>query len=498
MPVTPDRIRQAVVIVHGMGEQRPLDTLNGFVRVALDAGGLAEPEYFSRPDDVTDSFESRRYLSRRLERPDGTEIHAQTELFEYHWAHLMQGNRLEDLWPTFRRMILLLPGQVPEGLRVVWAILWGLIIAATLLFVQAFRDGLNWGQLTITNAVGAVLGGGLFAFLLTLLLTYLLTRFTPRWLTSSFVDVVRYLDTSPRSYGVRRDIRAGIVTLLEGLHEATIRGQPRYQRIVVVAHSLGSYIAYDAISWLWGQMNELHQSPMNLAEGATGPWGGLDPGGLETIEVAAQQLDDGHATLEDYRHAQRAIWTGLRNDGNPWRITDFVSFGSPMYFADRLLTENREKFQQRVRRRDLPQCPPLPDEGDGYPNRPDRRRLSYNNGGRRVLYHGAPFAVVRWTNLWFPPGLRFFGDWFGGRLAPLFGNGVNDVCLTGNLPKRWTPGGAHAFYLSFPTDVRPESVTTQLRAAMDLASSAWARPPGELPEPDPTSRGAYVPPRDDW
>jgi hypothetical protein len=492
--VAPDRIRQAVVIIHGMGEQRPLDTLNGFVRTGLDPGGSREPEYFSRPDDVTDSYESRRYLSRRLPREGEPEIHAQTEIFEYHWAHLMQGNRLEDLWPTFRRMILLLPGQVPEGLRVIWAILWGLIIAATLLFVQAFRAGLNWGDLNIANAVGAILGGGLFAFLLSLFLTYVFTRFTPRWLTSSFVDVVRYLDTSPRSYGVRRDIRRGIVQLLQGLHDAKIRGQPRYQRIVVVAHSLGSYIAYDAITWLWGQMNEYHQKPTDLSEGATRPLGGEEPAGLDSIEFAAEQVDAGTISVEAFREAQRVIWKGLRNDGNPWRITDFVSFGSPMYCADRLLTQNPEKFRQRVRRRDLPQCPPLPDEGDGYSDHPGRRRLSYNNGGRRVLYHGAPFAVVRWTNLWFPPRLRFFGDWFGGPLAHLFGKGIKDVCLTGNLPKRWTPGGAHAFYLTFAKDVRPESVTTELRAAMDLASSSWARPPGDLPNPDPLSRGAYVPP----
>jgi hypothetical protein len=486
------RVRQAIVIVHGMGEQRPLDTLNGFVRAALDPNGHDSPEFYSRPDDVTDSYESRRYLARQL-ICNGEEVRAQTEIFEYHWAHLMQGNRLEDLWPTARRMVLLLPGVVPAGLRVVWAVFWGFAIGAAILFVQTTQRGFDWSKLTITNLIGWLVGAGVVATLLAFLLTYIVTRFTPRWITSSFVDVVRYLDTSPRSYGVRKEIRAGIVNLLQGLHDARIRGEPRYQRIVLVAHSLGSYIAYDAITYLWGQMNELHTKPMDLDDSATKPLGGAEPSGLDEIEQAASQVDTGGAGPSTYRDAQRAIWKGLRADGNPWRITDFVSLGSPMYFADRVYTLNPKQFSERVGRRELPTCPPRPDEGAGYADSP-RRRLSYNNGGRRVLYHGAPFAVVRWTNMWFPAHWRLFGDWFGGPLAPLFGKGIQDIPLSGNRPWSLVPGFAHALYFSFPKDVRPRSATTHLRAAMDLAASSWLEPTLDSPDPEPTSRGAYIPP----
>lgn len=475
-----------------MGEQRPLDTLNGFVRAALDPDGHDSPEFYSRPDDVTDSYESRRYLARQL-ICNGQEVRAQTEVFEYHWAHLMQGNRLEDLWPTARRMILLLPWFVPAGLRVAWALFWALAIVAAYFFIRFTHLGFDWSQLTMTNIIGSLLGTGVMATVLVFVLTYLVTRFTPRWITSSFVDVVRYLDTSPRSYGVRKEIRAGIVKLLQGLHDARIRGEPRYQRIVVVAHSLGSYIAYDAITFLWGQMNELHKKPMDLGPAATKPFGGNEPDGLDGIELAAAQLDSGDIGTEAYREAQRAIWKGLRADGNPWRITDFVSLGSPMYFADRLQTLNPGQFQERVGRRDFPVCPPLPDEGPSYPNSP-RRRLSYDNGGRRVLYHGAPFAVVRWTNMWFPAHWRFFGDWFGGPLAPLFGKGIHDIPLGGNRAWSLLPAFAHALYFSFPKDLRQASATTQLRAAMDLAASSWLEPTLGSPDPEPTSRGAYVPP----
>jgi hypothetical protein len=485
------RVRQAVVIVHGMGEQRPLDTLNGFIGAALDAGARTEPEFHSRPDDVTDSYESRRYLARARRSRDGVELNAQTEFYEFHWAHLMQGNRLQDLWPTFRRFIVLLPWHVPAGLRVVWAIFWGLAIALIVIAIQNIGPDFDPSRLNIANFVAVVVGNGLLALIVTLALTYLLTRFTPRWLTSSFVDVARYLDTSPRSYAVRKDIRAGMVNLLRGLHQAQIRGKPRYQRIVIVAHSLGTYIAYDAITYLWGQMNELHQGPMDTDQDAVGAAGGIAPEGLEEIERAAASVGPNGEGADAYRAAQRVIWRGLRAQGNPWLVTDFISFGSPMYFADRLMTLNPDKFRTRVDRRDFPTCPPQADEG--APGTADRRRLSYNNGGRRVLYHGAPFAVVRWTNFWFPPRLWFFGDWFAGALGDLFGKGIKDIELAGNRPWSLVPAGAHALYVSFPKDTTPESVTTVLREHMDLASSSWLLPTVNAPPADPTTRGAHAP-----
>jgi hypothetical protein len=48
-----------------------------------------------------------------------------------------------------------------------------------------------------------------------------------------------------------------------------------------------------------------------------------------------------------------------------------------------------------------------------------------------VLHHAAPFAVTRWTNLYFKTnwnGLK--GDLIGGPLATLFGSWVKDVPLS--------------------------------------------------------------------
>ena len=121
----------------------------------------------------------------------------------------------------------------------------------------------------------------------------------------------------------------------------------------------------------------------------------------------------------------------------------------------------------------------------------DRLRLAYKSGQREIVYHAAPFAAVRWTNLWFPPRLGVFGDWFGGALAPLFGSGIRDLPVTGGVLSR-APALAHTKYFSYANDVRSDSSTTRLRAALDLASTAWLHPP-EPPSATATATAKAAP-----
>ena len=59
---TDDPRRTAVVVIHGMGEQRPLETLRRFIGTALPSVD-GRRKYFSRPDKVSGSFEARRFLA---------------------------------------------------------------------------------------------------------------------------------------------------------------------------------------------------------------------------------------------------------------------------------------------------------------------------------------------------------------------------------------------------------------------------------------------------
>lgn len=480
--------RQAVVVIHGMGEQLPLDTLTRFVDVALAPGPTGRRRFYSRPESITGSLESRRFLAPGVD--DGMKSRPQTEFFEYHWSDKMQGNRLDDLWPTFRRMVLCSPLRVPIGLRGIWLITWVLVLG--------LGWAVGWGPLSDawregSNTLPSLVAAAVSSAVASAVLSYILSRLLPNWLTVSFVDVVRYLDTSPRSYGVRREVRKGLVEMLRALQAEDQDGDQHYDRIVVVAHSLGAYIAYDALAHLWG-----------LTYSQTSKRGARELAGLAELERVAGEVEatGSDAHKRDYQAAQGLLFEGLRATGNPWLITDFVSVGTPMYFADRLMPgKGKLGFAERKARRELPTCPPLEDEDRADAEDDAQPCYSWLKwDGRQALHEGAPFAVVRWTNLFFPARLGFFGDWFGGELAPLFGAGIRDVPVTGNKPWRLIPALAHSLYFRFPDDTGPKTITTRLRDAMALTQPSVSPPTvagsgstGTANEPEPASATSSEP-----
>jgi len=53
-------MKQAVVVIHGIGEQRPMDTLRGFVEAVIPADTPeATPFYWSKPDRFSRNFDLR-------------------------------------------------------------------------------------------------------------------------------------------------------------------------------------------------------------------------------------------------------------------------------------------------------------------------------------------------------------------------------------------------------------------------------------------------------
>ncbi len=103
-----------------------------------------------------------------------------------------------------------------------------------------------------------------------------------------------------------------------------------------------------------------------------------------------------------------------------WLVTDFVTLGSPLAHASFLLDGRNVKFHRRQIEREYPMCPPAGDDGIFYSG-----RYALDDGWPRnalVAHHGAPFAVTRWSNAYFPVR-RWYGDPVGGPLAPEFGGG---------------------------------------------------------------------------
>jgi hypothetical protein len=55
---------------------------------------------------------------------------------------------------------------------------------------------------------------------------------------------------------------------------------------------------------------------------------------------------------------QHQAWRQLRRYTQPWLITDLITLGSPLTYADYLLENSLTSFRQAVVARILPTCPP--------------------------------------------------------------------------------------------------------------------------------------------
>ena len=81
----------------------------------------------------------------------------------------------------------------------------------------------------------------------------------------------------------------------------------------------------------------------------------------------------------------------------------------------------------------------------------DTRLMSYpvvNVAETWMLHHAAPFAAVRWTNVFDPAALVFMGDVIGGPLGPVFGPAIVDIDLKALRGGRQSTSFTHTKYWS--------------------------------------------------
>jgi len=396
-------MRQAVVIIHGIGEQKPMSTLRGFVdtlvkyeaneRIKKGQIETYKKNYWSKPDQVSDSYELRRLvLAGENKRPT-------TDFFEYYWAFNMQGTNIGHIIPWFKTLLLNWPWRVPNRLLIVWFLSWLLtlgIIGGVLLFFSNANE----------NPFGEGLRGKAYSLLGTSILIGL-----QRTLISYIGDAARYLTPNPSNIRERQTIRHEGIALLKKLHEPDENGNQQYDRIILVGHSLGSVIAYDIITYLWTYYNQIY------ADGKA-----VDRKHFDSVKEAADVLE---AAIENgeqdeqlvllrttFREQQIKLWKAMKAAGNPWLITDLVTMGSPLAHGAFLLSDSEQDFKDRKQERELLTCPPLKEQDKYY----------YFNfkAERYYLHHAAAFASTVWTNIYYP------GDFIGGPLAGALGFGIED------------------------------------------------------------------------
>ena len=498
--------KQAVVVIHGMGEQIPMGTIKDFVRAAWTEdeavwqnGMPHQNEIWSKPDLKTGSLELRRLTTRQSTKtlstfPDG----ARTDFYELYWADLNAGSTLSDLENWVFGLLCRNPFRtIPPRLIPLWAILW---LLSLLLIYLALMPSVKPGF--ALPLVGWRPYGWLDSHLMQQwnlevlaapVLAAAAAYFLNQLLVPTFGRVVRYTRATPNNIAARKAIRERGLALLNALHDGT------YQRIIVVGHSLGSILGYDLISYFWASRSAAYTFARTDAAFPK----------LLAVERATEKMhqartrDEKAAAGMEFEKARRALARRLRNRPKPknagsgvdsakdtrWLITDFITLGSPLTHCEFLLNSGRKEFEEHKRLRELPTAPPVQECMDppnrttakdaGFPQNKDGEAVSAMSFPFRVkdrkgnaqefwqLHHAAPFAVVRWTNLYDPAYFYLFGDIISGPVAGHFGPAVRDINLRKcKGPRSWF--FSHTKYWALKGEQKSTAAIDQLRAALNL------------------------------
>lgn len=425
--------KQAVILIHGIGEQRPMDTLRGFVDAVWSTHAgihhrFAGNSVWSKPDDVSGSFELRRLVTPR-NRGD-----VETHFYEFYWAHLMEGTSYGHVWAWAKTLLWRNPASVPVQLRGAYWILLAMAAAAIALMAYA--------------AYGKAVGQSMMAPWLSVVLSLAILPAIGFVMRRIVGDAARYLHVAPTNVQRRHEIRQAGVKLVEALHDPA-RG---YERIVMVGHSLGTVIGYDILTHAWAKYHREHAVPN---------------GGMEAL-TALEALAVDQPDPQVIQPAQRRYFEELVANGSAWRVTDFVTVGSPLAHAEILLARDREELQRKQQAREFPTCLPVLEQQQR--SHATVRRFSFEDppgreNGYRVPHHAAAFAPTRWTNLYFPCRWILWGDLIGGPLREVMGGGIRDVAVSTPLRSGFL---AHTLYWSLVPGAAAPQCVEALRAAIDL------------------------------
>jgi hypothetical protein len=501
--------REAVVIIHGIGEQAPLSTVRSFVgrRTFLSRGqevrgGVVSPDdrVFAEPSPAAARTDDLAYVVAWNQTEDAESLAATvpgwrtqertavTEFHEFYWAPRFRATTLGHItgWlvplllrrlRTFTTPRLVGPHGVVRALPALvllaalgvavayrtgglalWVVVAAVVVACSVAILVGTFLGLIGAVkvlalcvLAVVVASGIVWGFGSLADTLTAVGTsaavIAVGGIVASQVTRTLGDAARYLGSSdPGNVEENEVIRERVLELLTRLHDARDpdTGRHRYDRIVVVGHSLGSVIAYDAVRLLWARWSRRVVLPGAAGSPASAAVRAVERAGEELRRVVADPASGTAAraaALEAFAAAQRGAQLVVRDldesaGGRRWIITDLVTLGCPLTYADAFLATSPADLEERFEERSLAASPPVVQQVRRAADHPYRLWIPGPGGGSTRWHHAAPFACVRWTNAWFEH------DIVGGAVGPHFGPGVRDVSLGGT---RWLAGMAFAY-----------------------------------------------------
>jgi hypothetical protein len=433
----PDKIKkQAVVVIHGMGEQRPMDTLRSFVdsvktHLSKTDNSEINTTVRSKPDWISGTFETRKLsLSSSRNRP-------RTDFYEFYWAHNMRDTKFTHTFTWIFKLIFSRYKKVPQRLRSLWLTIWAIIVAIPVILIATGVDD-------IKIVISVFAGIPLLTFVISLL-----EKFAGNLFLSTLGDAARYFTPVPSNIEQRNNIRQQGIAFLKKLHEQN-EGNG-YDRVVVVAHSLGSAVAYDLLRFIWNDYYFTFEKKEEVNQHY-----------VKELDAYSTNWPTGKTT-DDYQEIQYLAWLQQRQTGNKWLISDFITLGAAICYADYFLV-TKQSFEQLKKEREFPVCPPVPDDKDNSISYLDTSYDVVVNGKTEPrtilrLSHSSMFGITRWTNIFFS------SDFIGGKGSRIFGSGVKDC----EIPRSsiWLLPGGHTNYWDKESEASLDAIVKALRLRTD-------------------------------
>ena len=419
--------KQAVVIIHGIGNQLPMQTARQFVENIKDDTDIL----YSSPDREANFFETRRLnLSSK-----------KTDFYEFYWANLVTEPDSSDIREWLRRMLFVKEPSERAKKIVLQARVVILILLAFLGYflvtdiLKSFKHGFSaWNTGTFTA------------------ITFLVFRFVlPRInikVAETLGDAIKYLTPSPQNIDSRYKIRQKGINLLKKLHEKKDRdGKPLYSRIVIVGHSLGIVVGYDIITNLW------HDYIYSYAPDKA-------PVMQPILDKMSTLISDYHKKkepkefpLKEYNELQQLLYDEIKSFDNPWLISDFITIGCPLTHGAYIMAKDYAEFDRRTNYREIPLSPPkieVKRVGDAIV-KDYKNAISYvdevkdakgNCVPMKIINHSSQFSFIRWNNIYFT------NDYVGGDLNFYFGEGIKNhkFIPNGSYAKKNLPCVSHTNY----------------------------------------------------
>jgi hypothetical protein len=398
--------RQAVVVIHGIGNQQPMDTLRGFVSRLLEPND----KLYSSPNRLTDNLELRKLSIG----------HKKTDFYEFYWANLVTDLPITDVLVWLLKLVY--SRRLPKRLK---KVVWGLRIMLPLLTLGIYLLGSRIALLFKAHNMFQVTVYGFLILWLLRSSSNLLFKLIENTFIQFIGDAVRYTVPTPENIETRSKIRQKGIELLRKLHEDVDEDdptRPTYDRIVLVGHSLGGVIAYDILSFLWSADNKSFDKSV---EGDI-----LKQTALRTLSDYAKSPE---VDIVQYQTLQNNLFKEQIKLGNFWRISDFITLGTPLAHGAFLLAKDDTDFKMKIDQREVAISPPQMNAEENQffyekcfdveVNTTNEQGITMTHTTKKtvhLLHSAAQFAVVRWSNFYFS------SDYIGGSMRSWFGKGMVD------------------------------------------------------------------------